>query len=134
MASFDIGDLVKIDGKWHAILLNRTYWRIWCFYGVKLSGIYFATVVSSARLRANLLHLHWFRFWFKEFIVSIWFTTVKQMKNSCTQMVSKLACVLSLIKNAYLERNNSNKDHNIGLLSLFQNTSLSVFCSNALHP
>jgi hypothetical protein len=45
-------------------------------------------------------------------------------------MVLKLASTLSLIESAYFERNNSNEHHEIGLLSLFKNTSLSVFCSN----
>jgi hypothetical protein len=40
-------------------------------------------------------------------------------------MVSKLACTLSLIESAYLERNNNNEYNKIGLLSLLQNTSLS---------
>jgi hypothetical protein len=45
-------------------------------------------------------------------------------------MVSKLASTLLL----YLERNNSNEHNKIGLLSLLQNTSLSVFCSNDPNP
>jgi hypothetical protein len=49
-------------------------------------------------------------------------------------MVSKLASTLSLIKSASFERNNNNEHHKIDLLSLFQNTSLSVFCSNDPYP
>jgi hypothetical protein len=49
-------------------------------------------------------------------------------------MISKLASTLSLIESAYLERNNSNEHHKIGLISLLQNTSLSVFCSNDPYP
>jgi hypothetical protein len=56
------------------------------------------------------------------------------MKSLYTQMVSKLASTLLLIKSAYLERNDSNEHHKIGLLSLLQNTSLSVFCSNDTYP
>jgi hypothetical protein len=49
-------------------------------------------------------------------------------------MVSKLASTLSLIESAYLKRNNNNELHKIALLSLLQNTSLSVFCSNDPYP
>jgi hypothetical protein len=49
-------------------------------------------------------------------------------------MVSKVASTLSLIKSAYLERNDSNGHHKIGLLSLLQNTNLIVFCSNDPYP
>jgi hypothetical protein len=52
------------------------------------------------------------------------------MKSLCTQVVSKLASTLLL----YLDRNNSNEHNKIGLLSLLQNTSLSVFCSNDPYP
>jgi hypothetical protein len=46
----------------------------------------------------------------------------------------KLASALLLFEIAYLERNNSNEHNKIGLFSLLQNTSLSVFCSNGHHP
>jgi hypothetical protein len=49
-------------------------------------------------------------------------------------MISKLASTLLLFESAYLERNNSNEHNKIGLLSLFQNTSPGVFCSNDLYP
>jgi hypothetical protein len=49
-------------------------------------------------------------------------------------MVSKLASALLLFESAYLERNNSNEHHKIGLLSVLQNASLSVFCSNDHYP
>jgi hypothetical protein len=55
------------------------------------------------------------------------------MKILCTQMISKLASTF-FFESAYLERNNSNEHNKIGLLSLFQNTSLSVFCSNDPYP
>jgi hypothetical protein len=41
-------------------------------------------------------------------------------------------CVIAH-SNAFLERNDSNEDHGIGLLTLLQNTSLIVFCSNDLY-
>jgi hypothetical protein len=44
-------------------------------------------------------------------------------------MVSKLASTLSLIESTYLERNDSNEHHKIGLLSLLQNTNPIVFYS-----
>ena len=48
--------------------------------------------------------------------------------------ISKLASTLLIIESAYLERNNNNEHHRIGLLSLLQNTSLRVFCSHDLYP
>jgi hypothetical protein len=49
-------------------------------------------------------------------------------------MVSKLASTLSLFESAYLERTNSNEHHKICLLSLLQNTGLSVVCSSYPYP
>ena len=59
---------------------------------------------------------------------------MKQMKSLCTQMVYKLASTSLLFKSAYLDRNNNNEHNKIGLLSLLQSTSLSVFCFNDPYP